>query len=352
MSRKELQSAREFSEIIGTSSTLADVITLSKRASDSDIPILIEGESGVGKELFARSIHEHSKRKGKAFVAINCGAIPESLAESILFGHEKGAYTGALTSTIGKFREANGGTLFLDEIGDLPAHIQVKILRTLQEGEVEPVGSAKSVKVDIRIISATNRDLRQHVQCQQFREDLFYRLSTFPIQIPPLRDRLEDFPFLATYFCEVFSKQENKPIHGITRNAQAALAEYHWPGNIRQLKNSIFRAVILCDSHYLDTHHFPDVMNSDVQKQPVPSSSVLMQDSMGHFKPLHKIERDIIQAALLHYHGHITEVSRHLEVSRSTLYRKLHELNISIPEGDGNENGGILPTHYPLPRAN
>jgi len=311
-------------DIIGTSTALAKVMMLAERGAASDIPILIEGESGVGKELIARAIHYHSKRGEMPFVPINCGAIVDNLAESIFFGHEKGAFTGAVNSAIGKFREADGGTLFLDEIGELPLHLQVKLLRALQEGEIQPVGGNKTVQVDIRIISATNRDLRQLVTKQQFREDFFYRLTTFPIHIPPLRNRPDDLICLAKYFCDMVAAIENKPIRGITPKAQELLMTHVWPGNIRELKNAVFRAVILCDGDYLDVIHFPEIIPAPVcLLEQGGDSPLALLDAHGNFKPLDVIEHDIIQAALRHYAGHITDTCKFLRISRSTFYRKI-----------------------------
>src|SRR5258707_4551493 len=236
-----------FADIITRSEAMTSVLRTAQKAASSTIPVLIEGESGVGKELFARAIHGSGERKAKPFVAVNCGAIPDNLVESILFGHEKGAFTGATEKHLGKFVEATGGTLFLDEVGELPPAAQVKLLRALQEGEVEPVGGRKTVKVDVRIISATNRDLIADVKAGRFREDLFYRLHVFPISIPPLRARLEDIPELTRHFLTRIAAEEGKRVRGIGNEALALLGAYRWPGNVRQLENAIFRAVVLAE---------------------------------------------------------------------------------------------------------
>jgi len=212
--------------------------------------------------LIARAIQGESDRAGKPFVTVNCGAIPENLVESILFGHEKGAFTGATDKHLGKFQEADGGTLFLDEIGDLRLDMQVKLLRALQEGEIDPVGSKRPTKVNVRIISATNRDLAEITRQGHFREDLFYRLNVFPIFVPPLRDRHEDIPALANYFVGRFAAEENKPVAGFTPEAMALLDSYVWPGNVRQLENTIFRAVVLCDADALDVVDFPQIASA------------------------------------------------------------------------------------------
>ncbi|PKP76250.1 MAG: sigma-54-dependent Fis family transcriptional regulator, partial [Alphaproteobacteria bacterium HGW-Alphaproteobacteria-3] len=248
-----------FADIIAPSPSMEPVIRLGKRAAQSNIPILIEGESGVGKELIAAAIQGEGERAGKPFITVNCGAIPENLVESILFGHEKGAFTGASDKHAGKFQEASGGTLFLDEIGELPLDIQVKLLRALQEGEVDPVGSKKPVKVDIRLISATNRDMLQMVKEGRFREDLYYRLNVFPVHIPPLRQRKDDIPELAAHFVRRLAAEEGKEVVGIAQDALQMLKAYDWPGNVRQLENTIFRAIVLCDGEALQVSDFPQI---------------------------------------------------------------------------------------------
>src|SRR6059058_2371112 len=246
-----------FADIITRSETMAAVLRTAQKAATSSIPVLIEGESGVGKELFARAIHGSSERKAKPFVAVNCGAIPDNLVESILFGHEKGAFTGATERHVGKFVEASGGTLFLDEVSELPLPAQVKLLRALQEGAVEAVGGRKPVKVDVRIISATNRKLLERVKSGHFREDLFYRLHVLPLTIPPLRMRREDIPHLLRHFLARFCAEENRPITGISGEAMAFLSRLEWPGNIRQLENAVYRAVVMSDHDQLALADFP-----------------------------------------------------------------------------------------------
>ena len=238
---------------------MARVIRLGERAAKSTIPVLIEGESGVGKELVARAIQGASDRRGKPFVTVNCGALPENLVESILFGHEKGAFTGATDKHLGKFVEANGGTLFLDEVGELPSETQVKLLRALQDGEVDPVGAKRPVKVDVRLISATNQNLIDLVKRGIFREDLYYRLNVFPITVPPLRARKGDVPDLARRFAARFAAEEGKTIRGISAEALALLCGYDWPGNVRQLENAIFRAVVLADGDEMTVAEFPQI---------------------------------------------------------------------------------------------
>src|SRR6201746_2112704 len=248
-----------FADIITRSETMAAVLRTAQKAASSTIPVLIEGESGVGKELFARAIHGSGERKSKPFVAVNCGAIPDNLVESILFGHEKGSFTGATERHTGKFVEASGGTLFLDEVSELPLAAQVKLLRALQEGAVEAVGGRKPVKVDVRIISATNRKLLDHVKAGKFREDLFYRLHVLPLTIPPLRMRREDIPHLLRHFLARFCAEENRSVTGISGEAMALLSQLDWPGNIRQLENAIYRAVVMSDGDHLGVLDFPQV---------------------------------------------------------------------------------------------
>ncbi|WP_029059439.1 sigma-54-dependent transcriptional regulator [Stappia stellulata] len=252
-----------FSDIVTRSEAMERVIRVGSRAAHSQIPVLIEGESGVGKELIARAIQGTSERRARPFVTVNCGAIPEHLVESILFGHEKGAFTGAVDKHIGKFQEAHGGTLFLDEVGELPPDIQVKLLRALQEGEIDPIGARRPVKVDFRLISATNRRLVDLVKDGRFREDLYYRLNVFPLWLPPLRDRREDIPDLVRHFLARFVAEEGRPhITSVAPDAVAMLQAYDWPGNIRQLENAVFRAVVLCEGDHLRKDDFPQVLAS------------------------------------------------------------------------------------------
>ncbi len=263
-----------FRDIVSRAESMARTVRLAERAAKSNIPVLIEGESGVGKELLARAIQGTSERRGKSFVTVNCGALPETLVESILFGHEKGSFTGATEKHIGKFAEANSGTLFLDEIGELSLEAQVKLLRALQDGEIDPVGARRSVKVDVRVISATNQNLIELVKAGQFREDLFYRLNVFPIAIPPLRARACDVPDLARRFLARFCAEEGKRVRGISAEALALLSTYDWPGNVRQLENAVFRAVVLADGDELTIAEFPQIAAQvegfDVRIPPAP----------------------------------------------------------------------------------
>ena len=337
-----------FAELIGASPAMQQVKRLGERAAKSSIPILVLGESGVGKEVIARAVHGASDRSGKPFVAVNCGALPENLVESILFGHEKGSFTGASDKHLGKFQEASGGTLFLDEIGELPLDMQVKLLRALQEGEIDPVGAKRPVRVDVRILSATNRDLARQVAEGRFREDLYYRLNVFPIEAPSLRERREDIPALVSHFISRFNVEEGRRVTGASAETLALLTAFDWPGNVRQLENAVYRAIVLADAPYLQPYDFPAI--SGMQAPPpeatasaamtaLPSAPTVQQlmdtlptdspvrilDERGHLRTLEDIERDLIQLAIEIYAGHMSEVARRLGIGRSTLYRKVRE---------------------------
>src|SRR6201994_3003935 len=361
-----------FSDIITRSEAMTGVMRTAQKAASSAIPVLIEGESGVGKELFARAIHGSSERKSKPFVAVNCGAIPDNLVESILFGHEKGAFTGATERHTGKFVEASGGTLFLDEVSELPLTAQVKLLRALQEGAVEAVGGRKPLKVDVRIISATNRKLLDRVKSGHFREDLFYRLHVLPLTIPPLRARREDIPHLLRHFLARFGAEENRTITGISGEAMAYLSGLDWPGNIRQIENAVYRAVVMSDSDQLGLSDFPQaqaassaphepqdhhaepltiepvfhaaapamVSGNEIPIAPVSAAGNLaMLTSTGEVRPLEEMETEIIRFAISHYRGQMSEVARRLKIGRSTLYRKLDEAAANdAPDGSSDTN--------------
>ncbi|MBS0530194.1 MAG: sigma-54-dependent Fis family transcriptional regulator [Proteobacteria bacterium] len=359
-----------FADIITRNETMTGVMKAAKKAASSSIPVLIEGESGVGKELFARAIHGTSERSAKPFVAVNCGAIPDNLVESILFGHEKGSFTGATERHTGKFVEAHGGTLFLDEVSELPLAAQVKLLRALQEGAVEAVGGRKPVKVDVRIISATNRRLLDRVKAGQFREDLFYRLHVLPLTIPPLRMRRDDIPNLLRHFLARFCAEENRAISGISGEAMAGLVQLAWPGNIRQLENAVYRAVVMSEADQLDVADFPlvgaqsaaeagpigeplimepalhpaapaMVSGNEIPIAPLPAAgSLLMLTNDGEMRPLEEMEAEIIRFAIAHYRGQMSEVARRLKIGRSPLYRKLDEAAAKDPlSGSSSEAG-------------
>jgi DNA-binding NtrC family response regulator len=366
-----------FRDIVTRSARMHAVIRTAEKAAGSAIPVLIEGQSGVGKELVARAIHGTGDRRAKPFVAVNCGAIPDNLVESILFGHEKGAFTGATDRHTGKFVEASGGTLFLDEVSELPPAAQVKLLRAIQENEVEPVGARKPVRVDVRIISATNRDLITDVMQGRFREDLFYRLHVFPISVPPLAERPEDIPELVRHFLARFAAEEAKRVTAISAEALALLSAYRWPGNVRQLENAVFRAVVLAEGSEIGVAEFPQIAQAasaplppiatmpsldspldaprlDVSgldgpgldgpglaapahsESPVTDSfpaalyaRLALLDATGDIRPLEEIESEVIRFAIAHYRGQMSEVARRLQIGRSTLYRKLDSLGLA-----------------------
>ena len=342
--KKKTDGNLTFADLIGNAPSMRSVVAMGERGARSNIPILITGESGVGKEVVARAIQGVSARAGGPFISVNCGAIPENLVESILFGHEKGSFTGANAKHFGKFQEADGGTLFLDEVGELPLDMQVKLLRVLQEGEVDPIGSKRPVKIDVRIISATNLDLAEAVKARTFREDLYYRLNVFPIEIPALRDRREDIPALLEHFIKRFNAQERMNVRGASKATLDMLQSFDWPGNVRQLENMIFRAMILSDGHQLQPQDFPQISgmapvinNPETAVLADPSSAdntvdengFEIMDRNGHLRSLEEIERDLIQFAIDTYSGHMSEVARRLGIGRSTLYRKVreHEIN-------------------------
>ncbi|MCI5050650.1 MAG: sigma-54 dependent transcriptional regulator [Rickettsiales bacterium] len=345
-----------FATLIGASDLIKGVMTHARQAALSDIPVLLKGESGVGKERFARAIHEASLRSHGPFVAVNCGAIPDNLVESTLFGHEKGAFTGAIESMVGRFGEADGGTLFLDELGELKQDIQVKLLRALQEKEIQPVGGFAR-KVDVRIISATNQNLDLAVDENRFREDLYYRLNVFPIDLPSLRDRGErDIRALTEHFVKQFATQEGKDIQRISDAAVGLLLSYDWPGNIRQLENAVYRAVVLAEQNMLRVEDFMQISNALHQRQlqqqkesvaPTISGSALkvaentseyrldLLDAKGDFKSLRDLEAEILKKALSFFRWHITNISGALGVTRATVYKKMKQAGLEDPRRGG-----------------
>jgi DNA-binding NtrC family response regulator len=358
-----------FADLVLRAEAMQRVVSLGRRAAASNIPVLIEGESGVGKELIARAIQGECERRDKPFVVVNCGAIPETLVESLLFGHEKGAFTGAVDKRIGKFQEADGGTLFLDEIGELPLEAQVKLLRALDDGEIDPVGAKRPIKVNFRLISATNRDMVRLVRDGKFRLDLYYRLNVFPIWVPPLRERPDDVPLLARHFLERFAAEEGRPVRSIGAEALEVLGRYSWPGNVRQLENAMFRAVVLSDGGELTVNEFSEIAEqvdgrngaappmlpapfadapAPVARPIVPARVMLGAErtvphtiaigngglgipaitDQGEIRSLEAMEADMIRLALGRYRWHMTEVARRLGIGRSTLYRKMREFGL------------------------
>lgn len=324
--RREKSGQFRFENLIGYDMGLAPCIAIARKAAASDIQVLITGETGTGKEVLAKAIHGESQRCGQPFIAVNCGAIPAQLIESTLFGHEKGSFTGAIGKSLGKFREAEGGTIFLDEIGDLPMDAQVKLLRVLQQKEVEPVGAGKSVPVDVRILSATHQDLKKAVTVGKFREDLYFRLNVLQIEIPPLRNRKQDIPLLARYFIHRFCTAEQQIPKNISKASDQFLVNYDWPGNIRQLENTIHRAIVMNDTGTLEPKDFSVFIHEHTESSaPAPrhDNTIIPFHPDGSFKTPEDIEQELMQLALDKFEGNITQASKAIGMAKSTFYKKL-----------------------------
>jgi DNA-binding NtrC family response regulator len=325
-----------FDEIVGSAPQFRAALAIAAKAARARVPVLIEGESGVGKEVVAEALHAASPRSKKEMICVNCGAIPANLVESELFGHEKGAFTGAFERKIGRFADADGGTIFLDEVGEMPLEAQVKLLRVLQSGEIQPIGARHTRQVDVRVIAATNKTLITEVEAGRFREDLYYRLNVVQVTIPPLRDRTGDIPALARHLLGRIAEQPGLRPLGITDEALQLLGTYDWPGNVRQLQNALFRAAVLCEGDALTRADFPQIAQLASGKASGASggspqtghAGVTLFRADGNLRPLEEIEADVIRLAIGHYRGRMTEVARRLGIGRSTLYRKLGELGI------------------------
>jgi len=320
---RRLEERYRFENIIAKSPKMQRVIEVIKVVSKSNATVLITGDTGTGKELVARAIHSQSYRKDKPFVAVSCAALPESLLESELFGHEKGAFTGAHAQRRGKFEIANRGTIFLDEIGDMSANIQVHLLRVLEEKEFTRVGGNELIKVDVRVISATNKDMKEAIANRQFREDLYYRLNVVNIELPPLRERKEDIPLLAQHFLKKFSVENQKGITDFSPEATDFLLKYEWPGNVRELENAIERAVIL-------------TKNSCIEVADLPQESLTMTHSASSGKDLGEVERNHILNILNETGGNYSEAARILGISRMTLYNKIRAYGLDVKKIDSN----------------
>ena len=323
--RAELKTIYPFDEIVGESQVMQQMFALMQHAAGSDITVFISGESGTGKELVARAIHANSSRKAGPFITVNCAAIPEALIESELFGHERGAFTGATTKRIGKFERANRGTIFFDEIGDMQWVLQAKLLRVLQERQIHRVGGTTDIPVDIRVLTATNQDLEAAVEAGTFREDLFYRIAAFPIVIPPLRDRREDIPLLADYFLKKYADKVTKSIKAISADTLRLLMQYDFRGNVRQLENIIERAVLLETTDLLQSSSLSPQILSMISSQPISSSP----DSTG-ILPFEEVERQILIHALKVMNNNITKAAQALKIDRSTLHRKMKLYKLSL----------------------
>jgi DNA-binding NtrC family response regulator len=329
--RKEVEASRGFDQIISQNKRMHEIFQLVQKVAYASTNILITGESGTGKELIARSIHRQGNRKNGPFVAINCAAIPSELMESEMFGHERGAFTGAHTRTIGKFEYANGGTLFLDEVSALRSDLQAKLLRVLQEREIERIGSNRPIKVDIRVISATNTNLEEAVSQGKFRQDLYFRLNVVPISIPPLRERREDIPLLAKHFLNKFNGAFNKKIPGFSDKALSGLNSYHWPGNIRELENLIERIVVLSPGDAtIDLKDIPLEILMDTSQD----IGGLIPKETGLIKIREAIEKRIILNVLEATQWNQTETAKVLKVNRNTLIQKAKQLGIQLKKTD------------------
>ncbi|MBM4374177.1 MAG: sigma-54-dependent Fis family transcriptional regulator [Deltaproteobacteria bacterium] len=327
--------------LIGRSRAIRELYAMLDRVAATPTTVLVTGESGTGKELVARALHEHSARAAKPFIKVNCAAIPSALIESELFGHEKGAFTGAVASKPGRFELAQGGTLFLDEIGEIPLEMQVKLLRVLQEGELERVGGLKTIRVDVRLIAATNRDLRRETAAGRFREDLYYRLNVVPIDMPPLRERPEDVSMLAAFFLEKFNERLGKRLQGIDDVALTALSRYRWPGNVRELENFIERAVLFADGPRVTLRDLPSELaatDASIEARPAsgtvlaaePSDAATFGEGLKEQvrAAMSRVERELILCALRQTGGNVTHAARLLKISRKGLQLKMKELEL------------------------
>ncbi len=328
MLRRQLKRKYKFDNIVGDSDNMQEVFQMVEKIANTDSTVLIYGESGTGKELIARAIHFNSDRRERPLIPVNCGAIPEELLESELFGHEQGAFTGATRTRIGRFELGNGGTIFLDEIGDMSPALQVKILRVLQEHDFERVGGMKTIKVDIRVIAATNKDLEKHVTEGKFREDLFYRLNVIPIQLPPLRERRTDIPLLASHFIQMYNAKNKHNIAGVAPEAMELLASYDWPGNVRELENMIERIVILKGEGMVETNDLsekvlastPHSLHPRIQ---IPESGISFNTAVNEF------ERELILQALNRTNWVKNKAAKLLNLNRTTLVEKMKKIDLS-----------------------
>lgn len=327
--RKELSKRYQFGDIIGKSPKMQAVFELIRTVSPTKSTILIQGESGTGKEMVARAIHEASLRKDGPFIALACGALPETLLEAELFGHEKGAFTGANFQKKGKIELADNGTLFLDDIADISLKTQVDLLRVLQEREFRRLGGTETIKVDVRIIAATNKDLLKLVEQGKFRDDLYYRLNVITITVPPLRERKEDIPLLVNHFLEKYNIETNKKIEKISERALNILMEYHWPGNVRELENTIEHAVVVTEDNIILPESLPDFLKRQVaSKSDTESKAGLTGKSLAEMEKQHIIQ------VLKENHGNISRAAEVLGINRVTLYRKMKEYDIQIEGSD------------------
>ena len=323
--RREVDQKYAFGNIIGKSHKIQAIYALIKKVSNTDARVFITGETGVGKELVAKAIHFNSHRKSRPFVSINCGALAETLLETELFGHERGAFTGAIRRKQGKFEYARGGTVFLDEVGDISPGMQVKLLRVLQEKKLERVGGNQPIDVDVRIISATNQDIKEKIKSNEFRIELFYRLNVVPIHIPPLRERIEDIPLLVNHFIRKFNKHFNKHILKITTQAMSQLMQHTWPGNVRELENVLERAFVTTDGEIIDTFIFSrDILNNETLDI-LPSADIDIPFKVARSMVAKRFERAYLLEALKRYNGNVSKTAVETGINPRTLWRKIKE---------------------------
>lgn len=324
--RSQLQERYEFHNIIGHSPQMQEVFKMIEKIAPSQSTVMIYGESGTGKELVARALHSHSKRRDQRFLAVNCAAIPDSLLESEMFGYERGAFTGAIAQKKGLFEEADNGTLFLDEIGDLDVMLQAKLLRVLQEGEFQRVGGTKTLKANVRVLAATNKNLEEEVKEGRFRQDLYYRLNVVPIFLPPLRAKKEDIPSLAAHFLEKYNARHGKQVKRITSNAMKRLLDYRWEGNVRELESVIERSVILADSDVIDVESLPEKLQTSAQPHtPInPMEFAIPNEGIS----LEQLERDLIESALKKTNWSIKKASELLGLSYKTLQYRIQKYRL------------------------
>jgi DNA-binding NtrC family response regulator len=330
--RRQLKAKYKFDNIISHNENMQAVFALVERVADVDSTVLIYGESGTGKELIARAIHYNSYRQDKPWVAINCGAIPEDLLESELFGHEKGAFTGATTTRPGRFELAHGGTLFLDEIAEMRPHLQVKLLRVLQEREFERIGGTRTIKIDVRIIAATNKNLEELVAQKEFRDDLYWRLNVIPLTLPPLRERSSDLPLLVTHFIHRFNAEKKQNVQGITPEAMQRLRAYHWPGNVRELENAIERAVILKGSGFIMPADLPDRISRATVKE-APLAIEFPDGGLDFDVMVQNFEKQLLRQALEKTNWVKTKAASLLHMNRTTLVEKVKKLRLEGQNG-------------------
>ncbi len=328
--RSALRSRYKFDNIIGKSAALMHVLALVEKIADTESTVLINGESGTGKELIARALHYNSRRADRSLVTVNCGAIPEELLESELFGHVKGAFTNASHDRQGRFSLADGGTIFLDEIGDMSPNLQVKLLRVLQERTFEPVGSSKTVKVDVRIIAATHQDLPGLIEANRFREDLYYRLNVLPIEVPPLRARIDDIPLLVHHFLDIASQERHSRVDSISDAAMEYMVRFDWPGNVRQLENTIERLAVLSNGSEIAVEDLPKELR-DSDRNIAPVGLALPVDGISLNSAVEQLERDLISQALDRTQWNKNRAAQLLGLNRTTLLEKIKKRNIVQP---------------------